>query len=267
MSTGEPEEVIIGGAPPELKGYSFARRRLPEFGGLNSVPSGDNGRDASMRIVGGALLVAGAMAGGVAAAHEGFGDAVATVEGNTVQTIEGALDLAGKLVPDNEPNRPRIPNYIMLGDVEITLSDELNFRNSPHVTRKEDRSNKLDWKLANKIVVDGKVEYQPVEVNKDGRIIVHNPEFVVGQYTEGGYGTGDDQERLWMQLYRTDGTTGFVAYQGETRQYIKELKHDPTQRTTFIKAETLQDAGGIRVVKYDQPVPTQTSFITSPPRE
>ncbi len=153
----------------------------------------------------------------------------------------------------------------MLGDVKITLSDELNFRNSPHVTGNADSPNQQDWKLANKIVVDGKVDYQPVEVGPDGTFIVHNPEFVVGQYTGGGLGaTKGDNEKLWMQLYRPDGSTGFVAYQGETRQYMEELKVDPTKPTKFVKAETLQDAGGIRVVTYDQPPPSQTSFITVP---
>ncbi len=269
------------------RGYKFAvgqqtdaKRRMPEFGSREYDQDTDSrSRRENMLIVGGALVTAGTVAAGGLGALEEVGGAIRDGANATVQTVEdtynaiktpveGTLDLAGNLIPNDEPNKPRIPNYIMLGDVEVTLSDELNFRESPYTTGKAFSPNEIGWndaKLANKVIVDGKYEYQPIEADENGKIVVHNPEFVVGTYTGGGSGASEsDEQKLWMQLYRTDGSTGFIAFQGTTRGHVREIKEDPTQPSTFIKAETIQQQkGGATIVVYDGALPSQTSFITA----
>lgn len=200
-----------------------------------------------------------------------FTQAVARNVEDTYNTLkmplDGALDLAGKLIPDNEPDKARIPNYILKGQVEIQTSDALRLRQNPNTTGKMDTPNELDWdkvELANKTIVDGKVVYEPIDVNEGDRLVVTNPELVVGQYTGGGSGNNrTPEEKLWLQLYTTDGGSVFVNYQGQTREFVHELKADPTTPSTYIKAETLQNSHGVTLVRYNQAPPQQTSSITN----
>ncbi len=198
---------------------------------------------------------------------------VATAENitNTIKMpFEGALDLAGKLIPDDEPDKARIPNYILEGKVEIKTSDALRLRQNPKTTGKADAPNELDWdkvKLANKKVVDYQVVYEPIDIDEGDTFIVENPELVVGQYTGGGTGnTKTPEEKLWLQLYTTDGGSVFVNFQPQTREYVHEKKQDPTIPSNMIKAITLQNSHGVTLVQYDQAPPLQTSFITVVPK-
>lgn len=178
--------------------------------------------------------------------------------------IDKGIDLLGNIIPDDEPGEPRIPNKILLGQVEIDVSDDLNLRSSPHTTGKADAPNKIDWKdaqFANKVVIDGQEQLVPLETYEKGNtLLVNNPEIVIGQHTGGGNGIGENS--YWIQLYRMDGSPVFINFQSETSQYVKEVKEDPTKPSEYINAETIQNAGGVKVVAFDKTPPDNTSVIS-----
>lgn len=165
--------------------------------------------------------------------------------------VDAAIDFTGALIPDDEPDKARIPNKILLGKVEITTSKELSLKRSPDITTDFKPLNSIPWddaRLANKEVKEGRFVFTPIELATGGTLIVTNPEIVV------------TKNKQYIQLYRDDGSTAFVEFQES--EFEKEIKDDPTEPSKFITAETMQDAGGIRVVIYSSQLPETTSNIS-----
>lgn len=227
----------------------------------------------TMLIVGGGATALATAAGIGTGLFDKAGDEISDATKSTISMVENAvdtitvpidkaIDLAGKIIPDDEPDRARIPNRILVGDVEIKTSNELQLRRNPQVTGKAESPNEIDWedaKLANKKIVNNQVVYEPIEFKEGDTLIVRNPELVSGQYTGGGNGIG--KEKDWIQLYLTDGSPVYINFQSETYGHVNEMK-DPTKDSEYINATKLQDANGVRIVRYDSPLPENTSSVS-----
>lgn len=248
-------------------------KKMPEFGSKeydrkpSKIKKIAQSALAAIGIGAAATYTTGNTSEAIDAIHDAPSSSINTLEDitNIIKVpADKGIDLMGKIIPDDEPDEPRIPNKILLGQVEIKVTDDLNLRSSPHTTGKADKPNKIDWKnanLANKIVIEGQEQLVPLEKYEEGStLVVKNPEIVIGQHTGGGNGIGENS--YWIQLYRIDGSPVFVNFQSETRDFVKEIKDNPSEPSKFINAKTLQDSGGVKVVVYDQTPPENTSQIT-----
>lgn len=176
--------------------------------------------------------------------------------------VDKSVDIFGNIIPDNKPVEARIPNKILLGDIEIKITDKLYLRTSPSVMGKSERPNEVSWdavNLANKKVVNNQVVLQPIEYKMGDTLTVRNPEIVIGQFTGGGNGIGE--KSYWIQLYQADGQPVYINFQAETSEFVREVKENPADETRYSTATTIQNAQGLNIVQYDIPAPQTTSAL------
>lgn len=195
---------------------------------------------------------------------------VAEVGVNTVkapyEVVKNGLDA---ITPDNNPDKPRNPDQVMVGSVSITPSEKLNVRTSPNIPGKESPGNEISWdkvKLVNQVVVDGKLTLVPIEYNEGDTLIIENPDIVFGQNSGGGF--GHDEKAQWIMLYtqNNDGELRavYVARQQETFPHVQVS----SENIHFIDATTRQDSSdGVKVIQFSEPTPDVRNHITVQPAQ
>lgn len=183
---------------------------------------------------------------------------VAKDAGNVMQNVAEAI------TPENSPDKPRNPDQVMVGNVSVEVTKNLNVRTSPNIPGKEFAGNEIGWdkvNLVNQVVVGGKIQLVPVEF-KDGDILnIENPEYVFGQASGGGF--GHDEKSKWLMLYtqNSDGELRavYIADQAETSAYVKTTSEQPK----YIDAKTLQDSSnGVKIVQFSEALPDKVNQIT-----